>query len=379
MKPFSKEIDRFIEEHAEETLTLLRTLAAIPAPSGHEERRAAFCLNWLQEQGADAAYIDAAGNVLFPFHVTDGKPCVVISAHMDVVFPDTDALPVQEDARYLYAPGVGDDTANLVNLLLCIKYVLNCGGTPTTGILFAANTCEEGLGNLRGTRQIFRDFAGTVTEMLSLDLYLEDLIDRAVGSRRYRIEIHTTGGHSYENFGNPSAVAILADLIHALYRQELPSAGKTTYNVGTVSGGTSVNAIAEYAECLYEFRSDDESSLACMEDSLQQTLASFRNAPAQITLHLLGDRPCSSASLDAERLRQLTTRQAMILEKYTGAPVRPHPSSTDANIPLSLGIPAVTFGTVRGSGLHTRAERIEKASLIPGQKTALASVLAYFS
>ncbi|MCD8329853.1 MAG: M20/M25/M40 family metallo-hydrolase [Lachnospiraceae bacterium] len=298
---------------------------------------------------------------------------------MDVVFPDTDTLPVREDARYLYAPGVGDDTANLVNLLLCIKYVLNCGKSPATGILFAANTCEEGLGNLRGTRQIFQDFAGTVTEMLSFDLYLEDLIDRAVGSRRYRIKVHTTGGHSYENFGNPSAVAILADLIHALYRQELPPAGKTTYNVGTISGGTSVNAIAESAECLYEIRSDDESSLACMEASLQRVLDSFRDAPAQISLHLLGNRPCSSASLDAERLRQLTTRQAMILEKYTGAPVRPHPSSTDANIPLTLGIPAVTFGTVRGSGLHTRAERIEKASLIPGQKAALASVLACFS
>lgn len=379
MKSFSKEIDRFVEEHAEETLTLLRTLAAIPAPSGHEEQRAAFCLHWLREQGADSAYIDAAGNVLFPFHVTGGKPCIVISAHMDVVFPDTDTLPVREDDKYLYAPGVGDDTANLVNLLLCIKYVLTCGKSPATGILFAANTCEEGLGNLRGTRQIFQDFAGTVTGMLSFDLYLGDLINRAVGSRRYRIEIRTTGGHSYENFGNPSAIAILADLIHALYRQKLPPAGKTTYNVGTVSGGTSVNAIAEYAECLYEIRSDDESSLACMEVSLQRLLDSFRDAPAQISLHLLGDRPCSSSSLDAEKMRQLTARQATILEKYTGAPVRPHPSSTDANIPLSLGIPAVTFGTVRGSGLHTRAERIEKASLIPGQKAALASVLSCFS
>lgn len=372
-------MDQFVENHKEETLALLKELASIPAPSHQEKKRGEFCLRWLKEQGAKEAYMDEAGNVIFPYHCGEGKKCVAFMAHMDVVFPDTDMLPVAETLERLEAPGIGDDTANLVNLLMCVKYVLQNRLVPSDmGILFAANTCEEGLGNLKGSKTVFEHYKDSIQEMISFDLYLDSMINVAVGSQRYKISAKTQGGHSYADFGRRNAIQVLAGVIQDLYTVQLPEEGKTTYNVGRIEGGTSVNTIAQSAAMYYEFRSDRQSTLGFMEKEMERIVDAHRSEEADIKIEVLGIRPCGSDDLPKDRMDELVERQARIMEKYTGQPVNVLPGSTDANVPLSMGIPAVTFGTVAGGGAHTYEEWIEKDSMVMGQKIALASVLHYF-
>lgn len=372
-------IEEFVEKYQKETILLLKDLASVPAPSHHEEQRGEFCLKWIKEQGAADAYMDEAGNVIVPYYCQENRKCVAVMAHMDVVFPDTTPFLVVEDPQRLAAPGIGDDTANLVNLLMCIKFVMQNHLVPADmGILFVANTCEEGLGNLKGSNAVFKHYGNRIVEMISFDLYLNLLVNIAVGSHRYRITVKTRGGHSYEDFGNVSAVKVLSDIIQDLYRIQVPKRGKTTYNVGTISGGTSVNTIAEFAEMCYEFRSDDQYSFTYMVKALQQVIDLHQSREADVQAELLGIRPCSS-KISSGRLEALVKRQSGIIRKYTNKPVQIISGSTDANIPLSMGIPAVTFGTVAGGGAHTYEEWIEKESMITGQKIALASVLYYFN
>lgn len=372
-------IEKFVLSHKEETLSLLKKLAVLPAPSHQEEQRGRFCLEWLHKQGATEAYIDEAGNVLFPYPHKHCKSYVLFSAHMDVVFPDLLPFSLKETPERLFAPGIGDDTANLVNLLMGIKYLLSIRPPHSSqGILFAANTCEEGLGNLKGIRQIFQDYGNSIQEMISFDLYLNHLVTTAVGSKRYDISVQTEGGHSYEDFGNLNAIYVLSQILQKLYEIPVPPTGKTTYNVGIIEGGTSINTIAQSAHMYYEFRSEQEASLTHMEEQMQQVIKEFHSSPAKITLSLLGERPCASETLSLEKMNHLIKRYSSIMEAYTGKPVHLASGSTDANIPLSLGIPALTIGTVAGQGLHTYEEWIEKDSLIPGQMAALAMIAQYF-
>lgn len=371
-------IDEFVETYKEETILLLKELAVIPAPSHNEKKRGQFCLEWMKKQGAEGAYIDEAGNVIFPYHYEKGRKCAAVMAHMDVVFPDTEPLPVIEEEERISAPGIGDDTANLVNLLMCIKYVLkNPPDCEDMGILFVADICEEGFGNLKGSRAVFEQYGEDIIEMISFDIYLNRLVKTAVGSNRYRISVRTRGGHSYQDFGETSAIQILAGIISDLYTVQVPEAGKTTYNVGTIEGGTSVNTIAEFAAMSYEFRSDCQEAIAYMEERLWHIVDGYRSDKADIEVELLGVRPCGSEKVKEACQTRLAERQTEIIERYTGKPVQIMSGSTDANIPLSMGIPAVTFGTVDGAGAHTYEEWIDKKSMVTGQKIALASILYY--
>ncbi len=370
-------IKQFVEQYQEETMTLLKKLASIGAPSHHEEQRARFCLEWLKRQGAQTAYIDEAGNVVFPFQCSAKRPSIVFMAHMDVVFPEKGQLPVKEEGGILMAPGIGDDTANLVNLLMCAKYVLTYPPENLkNGLLFVANTCEEGLGNLKGSKMIFKQHPDIV-EMISFDIYMGDLVHMAVGSHRYRIEVKTKGGHSYENFGRKNAIQVLASMIQKLYESPLPAYGKTTYNVGLIEGGTSVNTIAQNARMYYEFRSDQKKSLEKMEQNLYEIIEAHKADDIKIQAELLGVRPCGSEHVPEDKMNGLIQRQSRLIEQYTGRPANTQAGSTDANIPLSLGIPAVTMGTVAGDGAHTYEEWIETDSMAVGQQLALATVLQY--
>lgn len=364
------------DAHHDETLDLLRQMAVIPAPSHHEEKRAAFVKAWLDAQGLPGVYIDAAGNVICPMGVTADNPVCVVMAHMDVVFPDTDALPLRENADKLYAPGAGDDTANLAVLMMAAKYIAEHHPAPRTGVLLVANVCEEGLGNLKGSKQIMQDFAGRVTELISLDGGSMDRITNvAVGSHRMAVTIRAQGGHSYHCFGHTNAIVQMAELIRRLYAKEAPP--RTTYNAGVIEGGTTVNSICETCRLLYEFRSEDRACLAEMADFFDATVADLRAEGVDISVEVLGIRPCTG-DVDPARLAELTSRAEAILFAAAGKPVKQDAGSTDANAALALGVPAVTIGAVDSSGAHTRNEWVLKASLRPGLQVALATVLQYF-
>lgn len=372
------EILNLIESWQEEHLHLLTTLARIPAPSGQEQQRARFCLEWLQQQGADGAYIDEALNVIIPVGDVKNKPLTVFAAHSDVVFPDTEPLPLTMGEGKIFCPGIGDDTACVAALMMAAKYIARANLRPRDcGILLVINSGEEGLGNLKGTRKLFSDFGSWIREFITFDDRNCRCVNRAVGSRRYRITVRTEGGHSYNAFGNPNAIALLAELIRVLYAVELPPQGKTTYNVGTVTGGTSVNTIAQEAEMLYEFRSDCRESLAAMEDFLGSTLDAFRARGIRIDVVSVGDRPCSG-KVDPAAMQALADRAVRANRRYFDRELEFFSGSTDCNIPLSLGIPALCLGCVDGAGAHTREEYITMDSLLPGLKFVFDMILHHF-
>ena len=371
---------RYLEDNHETLIALTRELCGICAPSNHEERRAEFCCRWLKNLGTENVYIDEALNVILPIGCEGSDDITIFMAHIDTVFPDTEPMPLREENGRLYCPGVGDDTVNVAMLMLIAKYLLEQRITPSHGIVFAMNSGEEGLGNLAGCKAIMRDFAPRVKAFLSLDDQSTHVCARAVGSARYRITAETRGGHSFADFGARNAVEVLSRLVCALYRQHVPRAAGslTTYNVGVISGGTSVNAIAQRAEMLYEYRSNDAQCMAMMKEKLDTILRESTMPDAKVTLKLLGERPCGAAG-DPPAQRALETRCIAALERYVGGKKPIGMGSTDCNIPLSLGIPSASFGMYRGGGAHTREEWMEPSSLYAGMKAAACVLMHWFS
>lgn len=372
------EIIEYIDAHQKEAYDLLIELAQIPAPSNNEEKRAEFCKNWLIAQGAEGVYIDEALNVIYPVGCEGDGPITIYMAHSDVVFPDTDTLPLRVEDGRIYCPGIGDDTANAVALLAVAKYIAEKKIKPVDGgVLLVINSGEEGLGNLKGSKKIMEDFGSRTREFISFDGTPRKITTKAVGSKRYRVLVETEGGHSYSAFGNRNAIAYLASLIDTLYTIKVPTRGRTTYNVGLINGGTSVNTIAQNAEMLYEFRSDDREDLAEMEDHFNAALDFYRTKGIKITCELLGNRPCS-AEIDKDRHAALIERAALAIKNHFDVDTGPVSSSTDCNVPLSLGIPAVCFGCYIGAGAHTRGEYVEIDSLRPGLGLAFETILYHF-
>ena len=372
-----QQIKSIVEDYAEESFeaqcALLRTLGRIPAPTRREDARAAFVRDWLLAQGAEKVEIDAAKNVICPIGPQDGE-LLVFAAHTDIVFPDLEPLPLREENGILYAPGIGDDSANLVNLLFAARYLLQRPSAQKTGLLIVANACEEGLGNLDGTKAVFARYGERIKGFYSFDCDMPQCICRAVGSYRYKISCKTVGGHSYSAFGAPNAIEILCKLVEKLYAIQPPTEEKTTYNVGRFEGGTTVNAIAQEASLLYEFRSASQACLEQMEQSFRRCVAECRGLGGELTVELLGVRP-GSGPVDPETLRRFTERSADVIGSFAGQPASLRAASTDSNVPLSLGIPANTVGAARGGLAHTRQEWVELASLKPGLKIALSLML----
>ena len=371
----TNDIIQYIDSYAEEAFRLLCELAQIPSPSNHEEQRAQFCLDWLRSKGAEGAYIDEALNVIYPIADTGENELMVFMAHSDVVFPDTEPLPLRIENGRIYCPGVGDDTANAVALLTVAGYLAEKQMTPKDcGVLLVIKSGEEGLGNLKGSKQILADFGSRVKEFITFDGNATAIVTKAVGSRRYRVTVTTEGGHSYGKFGAPNAIAQLAQLITRLYQVQVPALGKTTYNVGTISGGTSVNTIAQEASMLYEFRSDEREGLSLMQAQFDAIVEEFRSKGVQFETEVVGDRPCG---LDVDN-SLLAQRAAKAVERHYGLSPALTSGSTDCNVPLSMGIPAICPGCILGAGAHTREEYVEIDSLLPGLKVASELVLHHF-
>ena len=364
----TQDMENYASGVQEELQQLIRDLCAIPAPSHHEEKRAEFCRKWFEENGFENVTIDPALNVLAPVNVTKDNKITVFMAHTDTVFPELTPLPFSEDEEYMYSPGVNDDTANLAVLMICARYFKNHFPGGKDGVLFVANSCEEGLGNLKGSRQIMADFDSRVKEFVTIDgTAFDRIVTQAVGSHRYKVTVKTEGGHSYGNFGNRNAIHVLSSMISMLYTVKVPQEGgsKTTYNVGLISGGTSVNTIAQDASMMYEYRSDNRNCLAKMQKFFEQTVEAFRLSGVTVEVELLGNRPCTG-ELDPEAFGRLKNKVAQAIKETFGMDFREASSSTDANIPLSMGIPAVCISGCAGSGVHTRGEKLLKSSLLPG-------------
>ncbi len=376
------------EEMIQELVDLTLTLTAIPAPSHHEEKRVEFVVDYLRKAGYENIIRDEAKNVIVEQKV--GTEYHLYTAHTDTVFPDTTTLPVREEQGRLYGPGVGDDTANLAGMLLALKHIKKAGLKPKRSVAYVCDSGEEGLGNLRGMWVAFHRYEQELERHIAFDGSTDHIVNEAVGSRRYEVKVKTVGGHSYNAYGNRNAIEVAARMIGALYEIDTTVlSGKTTYNVGTIEGGTSVNTIAQEVTFRYEYRSNAQDSMAAMkklaEEKMGQALkcevtledgVSFTNGnqDATIEIKLIGDRPGMGA-VDEKAQAELSEHLADLLEKHTGNRPDYNSGSTDCNIPLSHGIIAACFGIYLGALQHTREEYIERASLKAGMETMLELLL----
>lgn len=360
------DMKEFIKENRDYLFKTLKELCSIPAPSHNESKRAEYCKNWLEENGAEGVYIDEALNVIFPLNVEGSNSITVFAAHTDTVFPDLEPMPYREEDGKIFCPGVGDDTASLCVLMMGAKYFTDNNIKPEGGVLFVMNSCEEGLGNLKGTRQLFKDYGNRIKQFVTLDSSLYVVADRSVGSHRYNVKVKTPGGHSYGAFGNKNAIVELSKIAAEIYNIDVPQkeGSKTTYNVGIIEGGTSVNTIAESASMLCEYRSTDLECLEIMRKRFEEIFNSANKDDVKVTVEKIGDRPCSD--IDASLQETFADKCIGFIEEILEGKVKKSSSSTDCNIPLSMGIPAIAIGIREGDGIHTRGEWLYRDSMVTG-------------
>jgi tripeptide aminopeptidase len=344
-----------IAENEPETLAEQVRLTEIPAPPFQEQNRAEYYLQQMRNRGLNDAYIDSEGNVLGMRRGSGDGPLFVIAAHLDTVFPlETDVTVEMRDGRY-YAPGISDDGRGLTALLTLID-AINTSGIPTVGdILFVGNVGEEGPGDLRGIKAVFRDFPD-IDGFVSIDgSGLTRITTGATGSRRFAVEFTGPGGHSFSAFGLVSAIHAMGRAISKIGDLEVPSEPKTTFTVGTVSGGTSVNSIAADAMFELDMRSNDAAELAKLEARVRSVTAEAvaeenarwqNNGEITVNFRLIGDRPVGNTASENPLVQV-----AALAFNAVGSPIQQlRTSSTDSNIPMSIGIPAITIGGGGGGG-----------------------------
>jgi acetylornithine deacetylase/succinyl-diaminopimelate desuccinylase-like protein len=371
-----------IKADDEVTLAEQKHITEIAAPPFKEKARAEYFLKRFQELGFKDAAIDSEGNVIgLRKGSGGGRPKLVVSAHLDTVFPEGTDVSVKEKDGVFLAPGIGDDARGLAALLSLIKSI-NANGIATVGdILFVGTVGEEELGNLRGVKALFRDHAD-IDGFISIDgLGVTRVVNQATGSHRYEMIFKGPGGHSFQEFGLPSAIHAMGRAIAKIADLQTPSDPKTTFTVGTASGGTSVNAIAGEARMAVDMRSDSTEELLKLEarllDLVKQAVAEenarWKSDKLAVEIKLIGDRPAGIVAMDSP-IVQATQRAVAVI---TRAPrVTFAGSSTDSNLAMSLGIPAVTIGGGgEGGNWHSRNEWYRPVDAWYGPQNALLTIL----
>jgi len=333
---------------------------AIPAPPFYESARAAWFLSKFRELGLHSPHLDAAGNVLAEYPSTSKSPaCILVSAHLDTVFPaGTDTTP-REAGAVIHGPGACDNGAGLAALLGLAAALRHANIKPATTLLFAANVGEEGEGDLRGMRQLFSgesEYFQRITAAIAIDAPGNaTVIDRALGSRRLRVTVTGPGGHSWADFGLANPVVALSSAIQAISKLKLPANPRTTLNVGTISGGTSINSIPSSVTAGFDLRSTSALELDRLELAVLKTLEhALKPHKGELALHVerIGDRP-SGALPPSSPLAQ--TLRAV--DRHLAIKTSAHVGSTDANLPMSLNIPALAIGSGGSAGnIHTVQE-----------------------
>ena len=361
-------------------LDLAIDLQQIPAPTFQEAARAEFVRKRFTDEGLADVDMDSTGNVYARLRGSGSGKALVVSAHLDTVFPACVDLQLQREpeprarsgttARIL-GPGIGDNSLG-VAALFGLVWALRERNTALPGDLWlAANVCEEGLGDLRGMKSVVSRFGvvpvparGGTTPLAYIvleGLGLGHIYHRGLGVRRYRISIHTSGGHSWIDYGQPSAIHELAALSARLAALELPKKPRTTLNIGVISGGSSVNTIAAEAMLELDLRSEEVGTLAALVGQVEQMVQAARKPGVQVEAEIIGERPSGGIPQEHPlvRLAQDCLREVGI---------EPHLStgSTDANLPLSLGLPAVTICLTTGGRAHSAQEFINIPPLEKG-------------
>jgi acetylornithine deacetylase/succinyl-diaminopimelate desuccinylase-like protein len=351
----------FLEEDNDYTTQEQIALTEIPAPTFQEQERGLEYQRRLIEYGLKNVQIDSQGNVFGVRPGTGNGPKLVVAGHLDTVFPgSTDVKAKLRDSR-IYAPGIADDGRGLSSVLTLLRAIEKANIKTTGDIIFGATVGEEGLGDLNGVKALFEN-RKDIDGFISIEPGSPERITYlATGSRRYHVTYTGTGGHSFGDFGKPSAIHALGRAIAKISDIQTPKEPKTTFNVGTINGGTSVNTISAKAEMLIDMRSVSPDALKDLEDKVMDILKvaadeenkRWETNDIQVDIKLVGDRPAGSQPEDS-----IIVQAALASAEVLGfEAILDEPSSTDSNVPISLGVPAVTLGGGgKFGGCHTLEE-----------------------
>jgi tripeptide aminopeptidase len=355
---------------ANRVIDLALELQQIPAPTFAEERRGEFVKELFLKESLKDVSMDSLGNVFgrLPGKQRKAKP-LIISAHLDTVFPASVNLQHKREDKKLFGPGIGDNSLGLAALFGIIWSLCERKLELEHDLWIVSNVGEEGLGDLRGMQAVVNRFGKDVIGYLILEgLALGHVYHRAIGVRRYRIQVKTAGGHSWSDYGQPSAVHELASLVTQLTAIRLPREPRTTMNVGTIGGGTGINVLASEAKCELDLRSEDTDILKKLADQVEDMLVHASREGVKVTAEVIGERPAGEISV-GHALVQLAlacTREQDLAPILTAG-------STDANIPLSLGISAIVMGVTTGGAAHTTNEYINLGPVASG----MASIISF--
>jgi tripeptide aminopeptidase len=357
-------------------------LTEIPAPSFQEEKRAAAVKTLLADQGL-GVQTDKIGNVIGELRGANEKEIILLTAHLDTVFPAGTDIKVQHEANRLIAPGISDNGTGLVSLIAIARALHEAKVRPQRTILFAANVGEEGEGNLRGMRALIDAYRTRLRAVLVLDGSGTDHVTtKALASRRLEVVITGPGGHSWSDFGMVNPINALVRGSLRFINTKVPAAPRTTFNLGQVEGGTSVNSIPHEAKLKVDLRSESEDEIARLEAALRDSIATgvkdeMDNArdrskgKLEWNVELIGSRPGGELRSDSALLPALRSA-----DEFLGNQSRIERSSTDANIPLSLGMDALAIGAGGiGGGAHSLQEWYEPAGRELGLQRALLTLL----
>ncbi|HEY70102.1 MAG TPA: M20/M25/M40 family metallo-hydrolase [Anaerolineae bacterium] len=358
-----------LERWIENTLKL----QAIPAPTFHETQRSAFLERALKRNGIQDVEQDEMGNV---FARVAGGPAsaVIVSAHLDTVFPLETPLQSKRTKQTLTGPGIGDNTVALSAL---IELAHDLPSAQLAGdVWLVANVAEEGLGNLQGMRRVVDRFSDRVSAYIVLEgMILGHVFHRGLPVNRYRIRVQTSGGHSWIHAGRPSAIHIMTQINSELLRLALPRQPRTTLNIGNIDGGTTVNTIAPGCQIKLDLRSEDPETLETVSKQVERTARRYRKPGIRIEIDKIGERPGGGIPAD----HPLVLAACRALEQAGEENAQLLIGSTDANIPLSRGIPAVCVGLTTGKNAHSLDERIQIGPMPRGYAALLDLIQASFA
>jgi len=363
----------WVEAHVDQIVEEAIRICETPAPTFEEAERAAYVKERFVALGLAEVTIDAAGNVRGVRPGMGRAPGVAVGAHLDTVFPRGTDVRVRREGSRLLAPGIGDNSVAVASLLAMVE-ALNAAGVRTMGDLhLTCNTGEEGLGDLKGMKAFVGDVKDKVKALVALEgMKLNRIIHIAVGSRRYKVTFTARGGHSWGHFPAPSAIHIMGRAIADISRLEVPTDPKTTYNVGVVRGGTTVNTIASEAEMLVDMRSVDIRALGDLERSVLGIVErTALDGEGRAKCELVGDRPAGSIPADHPVVQAVkAVHRALGLQTFTEA------SSTDVNAALGVNLPGVCIAITEGANEHRLDEYIEIGPIPIGMKNILLTTVA---
>ena len=383
--PGVKKAMEIIDQSKAWSIEELITLTEIPAPPFEEDERAAAMMERFRRLGLTEVWEDAEGNVYGERPGTGDGPTLVLAAHLDTVFPPDTVITVQRDGNRMSAPGIGDNTVGLVTILTVLKALQEAEVETDGTIIFMGTVGEEGKGDLRGVKHLFleSELRKRIDLFVAVDGTSKNIINQGLGSRRYRITYRGPGGHSWSAFGTPNPGFAMGRTLAKLAELRLPQKPRQSYNVGVMGGGTSINSIPDEVWMEIDLRGESVVALRQMEQKFldfvdqgveEENGARTLTGPVQVEKELIGDRPSGETPSDspiveiavAVTRRILATRQVQLVR-----------SSTDANLPISLGIPAITVGGGgEGVGAHSPSESFDPTNWERGIRRVLGIAVA---